>query len=107
MTSDEVGEIMQAATHNKQTTIELQFPELFAKIQSLQEENYHLRDLLMTYEEDGAYGESCYVGSMFSNRFHRPTCEWAQEINPLNLLTWPSHEAAVRDGRKPCGTCRA
>lgn len=107
MTSDKVGEIMQTAAHNKQTTIEFQFPELFARIQSLQEENYHLRDLIMAYEEDGAYGETYYVGSKHKNRFHRPTCKWVQGIPQSKLLTWTSHEAAVRDGRKPCGTCRA
>lgn len=73
----------------------------------LEREVIALRNRIVAYENYEMNGEIEYVGSAYSNRFHRPSCDWALEINPYNRITWPSHEAAVRDGRKPCQTCKA
>ena len=46
------------------------------------------------------------VASKNSDKFHRPSCEWAQKIAPDNLITFQSVEEAFRAGLKPCAQCR-
>src|SRR5437870_3654561 len=46
------------------------------------------------------------VASKNSDKFHRPSCEWAQKIAPDNLRTFPSVEEAFRAGLKPCAQCK-
>ncbi len=52
-------------------------------------------------EEDG------YVASKARGTFHRPDCEWANEISGSNLVEFASHGDAVRRGFRPCRTCKA
>jgi hypothetical protein len=82
----------------------------FADNQSIEDlwaENQHLRELVRHYEERSGHESGEFVGSSWSDHFHRPGCKWAQRIARGNLLKWSSHEAAVNAGRKPCKTCRA
>jgi len=46
-----------------------------------------------------------YVASKSSKTFHKSTCSAARRITEANLLRFPSREAAVRSGRKPCKLC--
>ncbi len=46
-----------------------------------------------------------YVASKSSKTFHKSTCSAARRITEANLLRFPSREAAVRGGRKPCKLC--
>jgi Metal binding domain of Ada len=46
------------------------------------------------------------VASKNSDKFHRPSCEWAQKIAPDNLITFQSVEEAFRAGLKPCAQCK-
>lgn len=46
------------------------------------------------------------VASKHSDKFHRPSCEWAQKITADNLRTFPSVEEAFRAGLTPCAQCK-
>jgi len=47
-----------------------------------------------------------YVASKNSNVFHRPECKWAKRISPKNLIGFKSREEAIRNGRRPCRSCK-
>jgi hypothetical protein len=47
-----------------------------------------------------------YVGSSISNKYHYPTCEWAQKINPANLVKFKSAKEALDKGFVPCKVCK-
>ncbi len=47
-----------------------------------------------------------YQGSKKSNKYHYPTCRWAQKIKPGNLVTFASTEQAAKAGYVPCKLCR-
>lgn len=51
--------------------------------------------------------EAYYVASKTRNKFHRPSCEYAQCIPVYKRVVLDSHRDAVAAGYKPCGTCRA
>lgn len=46
-----------------------------------------------------------YVGSVESDKYHRPTCRWTDKINDGNLVHFDSEEEASAAGYEPCGTC--
>ena len=46
-----------------------------------------------------------FHGSKSSDKFHRPTCEWAGKIAKGNLVVFESREAASAKGYKPCRVC--
>lgn len=50
-------------------------------------------------------GNAAYVGSIRSDVFHYPNCTSAKKIKPANLVTFPTREAAVAAGRRPCKNC--
>lgn len=47
-----------------------------------------------------------YVGSKNSNKYHYPTCKWAQKISPKNLVTFKSAKDAQAAGYVPCKVCK-
>jgi outer membrane biogenesis lipoprotein LolB len=46
-----------------------------------------------------------YVGSINSDKYHYPDCEWAQKIKPENEVWFSSPEEARKAGYKPCKVC--
>ena len=50
--------------------------------------------------------EQKYVASTSSSVFHKPDCRWAQNISPTNLVTYKSKDEAIKDGKKPCKSCK-
>ena len=46
-----------------------------------------------------------YVASKKSKIFHRPNCKSAARISPDNLVHYPSREAAIQAGKRPCTEC--
>jgi hypothetical protein len=50
--------------------------------------------------------ENEFVASKNSGIFHKPDCRWAKNISPSNLVSYRNMEEAIKDGKKPCGTCR-
>jgi len=47
-----------------------------------------------------------YVGSKKSDKYHYPSCKWAQKIKPANLVTFKSAQEAFKAGYVPCKVCR-
>jgi methylphosphotriester-DNA--protein-cysteine methyltransferase len=50
--------------------------------------------------------EMTYVGSSKSNKYHRPSCTWANRIKPSNLVSFSSREEAQAAGYIPCKVCK-
>mgnify|MGYP000892792595 CR=1 FL=1 len=46
-----------------------------------------------------------YVGSIESNKYHLPTCRWAEQIKPENRIWFDSEEEAQKAGYEPCKVC--
>lgn len=46
-----------------------------------------------------------YVGSKNSNKYHLPTCRWAKQIKPENLVCFSSVEEATQKGYQPDKNC--
>jgi hypothetical protein len=46
-----------------------------------------------------------FVGSKNSNKYHLPTCRWAKNIKPENLVCFASAEAALGKGYQPDKNC--
>lgn len=47
-----------------------------------------------------------YVGSLDSDKYHYPTCRWAEKITYENLIGFDSEQEAISKGYSPCGTCK-
>lgn len=47
-----------------------------------------------------------YVASAAREPFHRADCQWAKKINADNLVGYDTREAAIKDGKRPCGVCK-
>ena len=50
--------------------------------------------------------EHKYVASKNSKVFHKSDCRWAKNISPSNLISYRNREEAIKDGKKPCSTCK-
>lgn len=46
-----------------------------------------------------------YVGSKKSNKYHYPSCVWAQRIKPANLVVFDNAKDARAAGYVPCKVC--
>jgi hypothetical protein len=46
-----------------------------------------------------------YVGSKNSDKYHLPSCRWAENIKSSNKITFPSSAIARSKGYSPCKTC--
>lgn len=46
-----------------------------------------------------------YLGSINSDKYHKPDCRWAKNINPENEIWFKTTKEAKNKGYKPCGTC--
>jgi methylphosphotriester-DNA--protein-cysteine methyltransferase len=55
--------------------------------------------------ESDTYTESYYVGSTKSDVYHYPSCYWAEEIYPSNLISFDTPEDATNAGYRPCKVC--
>ncbi len=55
---------------------------------------------------ESVVAEYKYVASKNSKVFHKVDCRWAKNISPSNLISYRNREEAIKDGRKPCNTCK-
>ena len=46
-----------------------------------------------------------YWASKKTDKFHKPSCEWAQKISDYNKITFSSRQEALDSGRIPCEVC--
>jgi hypothetical protein len=49
--------------------------------------------------------QEAFVGSVKSNKYHYPGCQWAQKIKPSNEIWFSSSADARAHGYVPCGVC--
>jgi len=49
--------------------------------------------------------ESEFVGSVKSDKYHYPSCRWAEKIKPENEIWFSSSQDARNHGYVPCGVC--
>ncbi|MBU3188751.1 hypothetical protein K9O30_06200 [Clostridium bowmanii] len=47
-----------------------------------------------------------YVGSSKSDKYHLPSCTWAEKIKSSNLVEFTSKEDADSKGYQPCKVCK-
>ena len=47
-----------------------------------------------------------FWASKSSNKYHYPSCTYAQKIKPSNLIKFNSPEQAVKAGYVPCKVCK-
>jgi len=49
--------------------------------------------------------ERVFVGSIKSNKYHYPSCQWAEKIKPENEIWFSSSQDARNHGYIPCKVC--
>lgn len=49
--------------------------------------------------------KAAFVASKGSDRFHRPSCVWAQQIQPERKLSFATRDEAIKAGLTPCPIC--
>jgi hypothetical protein len=54
---------------------------------------------------DLASDQKRFVGSIKSNKYHYPDCEWAKKIKPENEIWFPSSADAIAHEYVPCKVC--
>ena len=67
-------------------------------------------DSVKNVKEDSSNSNSTsasseYWASAKTDKFHLPTCEWAEKISEDNKIIYTSREDAIADGKEPCGVC--
>ena len=56
-------------------------------------------------DDSSASNASEYWASAKAEKFHLPTCEWAEKISDDNKIVYHSRDDAIADGKVPCGAC--
>ncbi|OGI16412.1 MAG: hypothetical protein A3J63_01870 [Candidatus Moranbacteria bacterium RIFCSPHIGHO2_02_FULL_40_12b] len=57
-------------------------------------------------EQSKPIDKNCvFAGSKNSNKYHIPTCRWAKQIKPQNLVCFKSAEDAAQKGYQPDKNC--
>ncbi|MGB9812475.1 MAG: thermonuclease family protein [Thermovenabulum sp.] len=46
-----------------------------------------------------------YIGNSNTKKFHYPSCKWAKEIKPSNIVYFSTREQAIKAGYNPCKVC--
>jgi hypothetical protein len=49
--------------------------------------------------------QDAFVGSVKSNKYHYPSCQWAEKIKPSNEIWFTGSEDARTHGYVSCGVC--
>jgi hypothetical protein len=49
--------------------------------------------------------EKVFVGSIKSDKYHYPSCQWAEKIKPENEIWFSSSQDARNQGYIPCKVC--
>ncbi len=55
--------------------------------------------------KENASAEQQFVGSINSNKYHYPSCRWAQRIYPENEIWFSNPQDARAGGYVPCKVC--
>ena len=52
-----------------------------------------------------AASEKVFIGSIKSDKYHYPSCKWAEKIKPENEIWFSSSQDARNQGYVPCKVC--
>lgn len=55
--------------------------------------------------DDNSASTGEYWASSKTDKFHLPTCEWADKISDNNKVIYHSRDDAIEDGKVPCSVC--
>lgn len=101
------GKIDGATTSKKSLTVETIPPELLSGsvINSLNEAKASDARTPSELGQKSNPSTALVVGSKNSDKYHYPWCSGAKRINPENLISFPSFEAAREAGYSPAGNC--
>jgi len=61
---------------------------------------------ILTFCSMAISGDTKFVGSRNSNKYHYTWCRWALKIKPENLVVFNSPEEAIAAGYIPCKVCK-
>jgi len=61
---------------------------------------------LFTFCNMAIGGDSKFVASANSNKYHYTWCKWAQKIKPSNMVVFNSPGEAQAAGYIPCKVCK-
>ena len=53
----------------------------------------------------GKSSGTVYWASVKTDKFHKPSCEWAQKISDDNKIVYNSRQEALNSGKQPCDVC--
>lgn len=59
-----------------------------------------------TASKTNTQNASKYVGSVNSDKYHKPFCRWAEKILPANEVWFSSKAEAEAAGYQPCKVCK-
>lgn len=62
--------------------------------------------LIVTTQCSRRQDEGSLVASKWSDKFHHPSCEWAEKIKDKNRVTFATAQEAIDAGLRPCKLCR-
>ena len=62
-------------------------------------------DPIVEKDDSSASESGEYWASAKAEKFHLPSCEWAQKIGEDNKIVYHSRDDAISDGKVPCGVC--
>lgn len=88
----------------------VKYVDRFKKLQEEARENsrglWGLKEKEVPENSNATQTKGMYVGSINSDKYHKPDCKWAKKISSKNEI-WFKHPAdAKTHGYKPCGVCR-
>ena len=50
--------------------------------------------------------DALYLASKSSNKYHRLSCRYADQIKPENIVYYEYEYQATDDGKEPCAVCK-
>ena len=56
-------------------------------------------------KSESSSSSATYWASSNSNKFHNPSCEWAQKISSRNKVVFHSRDQAINSGYQACQVC--
>lgn len=96
-----IGVLASGALSSDDSTSDVQVES--NTVEPIQEDNSSSSSDDSDSESSTSSGE--YWASAKTDKFHLPSCEWAEKISDANKIIYQSREDAIADGKEPCGVC--
>ena len=101
------GGLPASSTADNETKSKVTYadPPEFEPIETVKPFEYEGDPVLPEYKDNATTSTTRYAASRESNKYHRPSCYYVDNILPENLVYYKSEEAARRAGKSPCSVC--